>query len=634
MTSPLPASTVLFEDHFSGTELSDTNWTINLWNDGKDGKSNPSYLGQTQMRQVLPAAENGLARIKLDTWNPPPGQPDSYFGSEAITTQVWNVNNGGLGFEGKFSFEGSQGGMLAGFFAYESFPPNNGFNPANPHDEIDFEIITTQMQKISTNVFKHQGKGTPLSVAVDGGLGIDHIYRFEWLPSVVRWFVDGRLIREEVEHVPTKPQQLHLNLWGAPQDAAHDHGPWGPNPGDKGGPNVSDPSLLIAPTQAQSKSYFFNVDYVKVEQLKTQLGDSGHNNMVASAAGEALDGGAGNDTLRGDVGNDVIAGGEGNDTMTGGAGDDAFYGGTGTNLVSGGAGFDRIHVGQGADTVRDTLANVDGDTIVAFGANDMIDIQGTLAGRGDLGVTPGSGGAEIATLALGGSSFQMEGDFSSGEFMMVARDSGPNAHTMLTFENLLPSLSEGATVDPTLVNGIANEPFLTGDGTVGFKVELKSAVSAYANTLGAYKIAVDGTISDVHILFDNTMKVGSGATVDLGTPANGERVAFFLIQNGFDRLGSLPDNLSFVTPGTGAPSDTDSGILPLLQSSTLGAISATIFHSLSALNPAEEMHVLSGTSAGGRELLIGFEDLPSATSDNDFQDVVIGITVTTDYFLL
>ena len=220
---------------------------------------------------------------------------------------------------------------------------------------------------------------------------------------------------------------------------------------------------------------------------------------------------AGSNTIHGGEGNDVIAGGKGNDTMTGGAGDDTFYGGTGTNLVSGGAGFDRIHVGQGADTVRDTLANLDRDTIVAFGANDMMDIQGTLAGRGYLGVT-GSGGAGIATLALGGSSFQMEGDFTSGEFMMVARGSGPDAHTMLTFENLLPSLSEGATVDPKLVNGIANEPFLTGDGTVGFTVELKSATSAYDNTLGAYRIAEDGTISDVHILFDNTMKSGVWST--------------------------------------------------------------------------------------------------------------------------
>ena len=99
-------------------------------------------------------------------------------------------------------------------------------------------------------------------------MGIDHVYRFEWLPSVVRWFVDGVFIREDVEHVPTKPQQLHLNLWGAPQDKAHNGGPWGKNTGDPDGPNVSDPSLLIAQTRAQSKSYFFNVDYVKVEQLE------------------------------------------------------------------------------------------------------------------------------------------------------------------------------------------------------------------------------------------------------------------------------------------------------------------------------------------------------------------------------
>ena len=629
MTSPLAASAILFQDDFSGTEVSDANWDFNHW---IEGPNNPSYLGQTQMRQELPAAENGMARIRLDTFNPPPGGPDSYYGSEAITRQAWDISAGGLGFEGKFRFEGSQGGMIAGFFTYEQFPSGA---VREPHDEIDFEIITTQMQKISTNVFQHQRTGTPHSYAVDGGLGVDHVYRFEWLPSVVRWFVDGSLIREEVEHVPTRPQQVHLNLWGAPQAGGPNGGPWAGNPGDPGGPNITDPTLLIAPNPAQSKSYFFDVDYVKVERLATQLGNSGHNNLVAGAAGEALDGAAGDDTLRGGVGNDVVAGGEGNDTMTGGAGNDALYGGTGANLVSGGAGADRIHVGQGADRVRDTLADLNGDTIVAFGANDMMDIQGALAGRGDLGITPGSGGVGSTMLSLGGSNFRMDVDFPSGDFMMVARGSGADAHTMLTFQNFLPTLSEGARVDANLVNGIANEPFLTGDGTVGFTAELKSAVSAYANTLGAYRIAMDGTISDVRILYDNTLNVVPGArTVDLGTPADGERVAFFLIQNGFNNFGALPDDLSFVTPGTGAPSDTDSGIPPLLQSATLGAISATIFHSLSVLNPAEAVQVLSGTSAGGQELLIGFEDLSGAVGDNDFQDVVIGIRATTDDFLL
>lgn len=633
MTSPLSASAILFQDDFSGTQVSAANWDINQW---IPGPNNPSYLGQTQMRQSLPAAENGVARIKLDTFNPPPGGPDSYYGSEAITKQAWDVSTGGLAFEGKFRFEGSQGGMIAGFFTYEQFPSGA---KREPHDEIDFEIITTQMQKISTNVFQHQQKGTPHSYAVDGGLGIDHIYRFEWLPSVVRWFVDGRLIREEMDHVPTRPQQLHINLWGAPQAGGPNGGPWRENEGDPGGPYITDPSLLIAKTAAQNQSYYFDVDYVKVERLATQLGGSSHNMMLARPTGEALDGGAGNDTLLGGAGNDVLAGGDDSDTLSGGGGHDALYGGSGSNLLSGGAGADRIHVGKGADRVHDALADLHGDTIVGFGADDTVDIQGALVGRGDLGVlqydplTGNGAGAWDGSdeggllIGVGGYHFLMEGDFSNGDFMSVARGSGAEAHTMLTFQKLLPVLSEGTTVDPNLINGIVNEPFLTGDGIVGFSVELKSAASAYANTLGAYRIAADGSIRDVQILYDNTLEVKPGArTVDLGTPADGERVAFFLIQDGFSKFGALPDNLSFVTPGTGVP--------PQLESATLGAISATVFHSLSTLNPEEAVHVLSGTSAGGRELLIGFEDLANAASDNDFQDVVIGIRATTEDFLL
>ena len=206
------------------------------------------------MRQNLPDAANGMARIKMDTFNPPPGGPDSYYGSEAITKQAWDVSAGGLAFEGKFKFEGAQGGMITGFFTYEQFPTGA---VREPHDEIDFEIITTQMQKISTNVFKHQTEGTPHSYAVAGGLGVDHVYRFEWLPSVVRWFVDGTLIREEVANVPTKPQQLHLNLWGAPQAGGPNGGPWLSNPGDPGGPPITDPTLLIAPNFGTEQELLF-----------------------------------------------------------------------------------------------------------------------------------------------------------------------------------------------------------------------------------------------------------------------------------------------------------------------------------------------------------------------------------------
>ena len=52
---------------------------------------------------------------------------------------------------------------------------------------------------------------------------------------------------------------------------------------------------------------------------------------------------------------------------------------------------------------------------------------------------------------------------------------------------------------------------MTGDGAVRFTLELKSAISSFANTLGVYKVGADGTISDVQVLFANTLNVAAGA---------------------------------------------------------------------------------------------------------------------------
>ena len=74
---------------------------------------------------------------------------------------------------------------------------------------------------------------------------------------------------------------------------------------------------------------------------------------------------------------------------------------------------------------------------------------------------------------------------------------------------------------------------------------------------------------------------------------------------------------------------------PVLRSATLGNLTvAPIFHSFATFNPGDTNQVLSGVAPGGRELQIGFEDLPTAAGDNDFQDVVIGIRVSPDDNLL
>ena len=91
-------------------------------------------------------------------------------------------------------------------------------------------------------------------------------------------------------------------------------------------------------------------------------------------------------------------------------------------------------------------------------------------------------------------------------------------------------------------------------------MSFKTAVSMHSNALGVYKVGADGTISNVDIVYANTLNVAPGEmTVSLGTPGNNERIGFFLIQDGFDLFGNLPDNLAFLTPGTLAPANINNG---------------------------------------------------------------------------
>ena len=123
------ATTVLFQDNFSTNgPLNSANWDFNRW----EATNNPSYLGLTQMRQSLPVAENGMARIRLDTWL----DGNAFSGSEAITIQAFALpgQGGGIAFEAKLKFEGTQGGMIAGFFTFQKFPPGAD---RDIHDEIE-----------------------------------------------------------------------------------------------------------------------------------------------------------------------------------------------------------------------------------------------------------------------------------------------------------------------------------------------------------------------------------------------------------------------------------------------------------------------------------------------------------------
>lgn len=752
MTSSLTPVANLFTDDFPGTALRTTLWEPLATGAEFKGKTwtFPNTNPYTDPNGGgFPTVSNNTARFALQTWDRAPNKPadqHAFLGTEAITRDAWNPMTGGLAFEGRFKFSGdgtgnpsalTQGGMILGFFSYQKNAPSGDL-----HTEIDFEVFTSNLRspeknQISTNVFNGSKYLTIRDTVHDTDVTIAydplsfpnnplpnaeyHTYRFEWFPSWINFYIDGKLLRTVTNPDslpdPTKDQRLHLNLWGQDPSVGYANGDWSGN-------SVGDPSLGPARTAADAKTFYADFQAVRVDRLSSRLGTAADDVLTGAATNDGIDGAAGADTLGGADGDDTIMGGAGNDTIDGGAGsdtalfvgprnrytvmsagailtvtaqttrdgtdsvtnveflgfsdqvyklgdgasnimagtadgdafdalggddtlrgeagndtlyggdgNDTIDGGTGRNTVSGGAGNDSFDFRSGENALHDTLADLNGDRIAGFGSDDGLDIQGVSIGRAALNTATS---ANAATVSFGGSTFDMTGDFSGGDFMTVARGTGLDEHTLVTFVPFLPGLSEGVRVNTASINGVANEPFLFGDGSVRFTLELKSAASAFHNTLGVYTVAADGTIGDVRILFSDTLSVaGAARIIDLGTPADGARLAFFLIQDGFDVYGRLPDDLTFVTPGTTDPANFARDNAVMLHSATHGDLGAApVFHSSNAIfNPPLSLgtvQVLSGVAPGGRELQIGFEDVSTVSGDSDFQDVVIGVRMNDD----
>ncbi len=341
--------------------------------------------------------------------------------------------------------------------------------------------------------------------------------------------------------------------------------------------------------------------------------------------------GSGNDTL---IGNDL------DNVLNGGAGNDSIIAGTGDDIMIGGIGADSIYfhfgngiISSGHDILRDTPANLNGDQVWGFGAGytSAVDILGVQFSQIGLVYADNH---QSATLSSEGSTAKLNGLFTNGDFMIDTRGSGEQEHTSVSFVQYMPTLTEGKAVNSSVLNGVANQPFLTGDGSVRFTLTFNQAISAYDNTLGYYQVSADGTIHDVRLLFGNTHNVAAGQTIDLGVPNNNEKIGFFLIQNGFDQYGNVPNDLYFLSPSTHLSANLNSSSTPVLLSASQGTLTAApIFHSFDTLNPGGAPQVLSGVLPGGHDLQIGFEDLQNGKGDNDFQDVVVSIHASHGYLI-
>lgn len=413
MTTSPTRGTVLFEDSFtsSGT-LNKSFWDFNQNVNGS------AFIGQTWFRQSMVTQDNGAAQIVLDTWGPNNtagkvgGGPDNnqstfnvFIGSEAVTKS----NNGskpdfgawlataehGIAFEGTFKFPSTQAGMITGFFLYQATPPQNG----EKHDELDFEILTSQLGRISTNVFS---KNAP-SITINGNSHVDrpqslptasdtpstlpagffesyHSYRIEWYHDSILWFLDGKLIRtvSEADLIPRSEMRFHMNLWGTPGGPPQPSA-WGINDGDPTGPTVGNAGFVPVFQQGNNTTYTFNVSNVKVEQLPAKPGTNASDVVNGAAGAEHLSGLAGDDHLNGLGGDDTFVGAHGNDALDGGDGSDtAIFSGLRSDYTVSAVGAATTISDTRADSPdgTDTLTSVEfasfADGLYAIGAGGVL----------------------------------------------------------------------------------------------------------------------------------------------------------------------------------------------------------------------------------------------------------------------
>ncbi|CAE8735816.1 unnamed protein product [Polarella glacialis] len=92
--------------------------------------------------------------------------------------------------------------------------------------EIDVEVTGRAPGAISTNILTadYQAKWKPSMQETDYPISYQHMnvraefhdYAFEWLPGKIRWYVDGKMVREKRNDrlaVPDKSAKIMMNLW-------------------------------------------------------------------------------------------------------------------------------------------------------------------------------------------------------------------------------------------------------------------------------------------------------------------------------------------------------------------------------------------------------------------------------------
>lgn len=210
-------ASVYLSDNFSDSSVDVKKWHYPYWGGYR--------LGRTIFKDDgYPETKNGNVIISVESYNPQDDLKSTFYGTSLVSNDYFYSENSYVHVKVRAKMSIDTPGIVCGIFMF-SFRDRS----ENLHDEIDFEIVTSEPDAVMTNVYKNEplGAGYPEFYVYDSGTITDfHIYEIIWEKNKVSWIVDGNIVRIETEKVPEIPMELHLNAWAADSEWTQAYNPY------------------------------------------------------------------------------------------------------------------------------------------------------------------------------------------------------------------------------------------------------------------------------------------------------------------------------------------------------------------------------------------------------------------------
>ena len=271
---------VVFSDEFNSGSLNSSKW---------------STLDRTHVIQRTEFGNNAtfgsdsdgtkFMRVNLDTFLPDDAARAEgkvqFYGTE-IAGKTLIPRGNGVRFQARMRV-GTPGrtGMVGSFFMFGQKGTYGG-EPKLSYDEIDHELLTKAFAATPpytwTNCYNDFRVPQPgleggdsyadetknLGLAENYSTGYDsagwNVYRIDWKPGQVEWFINDQLIRTDTSgRVPDDALAVRFNLWAAATQA---NGGW---------EAAADAAFTPAATAAENKTYSLDVDWVRVSGLNSTM---------------------------------------------------------------------------------------------------------------------------------------------------------------------------------------------------------------------------------------------------------------------------------------------------------------------------------------------------------------------------